>query len=628
VPSYSIPLSSSPTLYNFLFTGDFNGDGLPDLGTVVSPAASGSVVTALNTSSPGKPSFGTPSSLATGTGVNDIASGDVNGDGFSDLLITSSAGNASFLEADGKGSFANTYTGLSVPGVTVVDIQAADLNGDGYTDPVVISTLSSTYFLRGYITSGSANASLNTTFAQSGTAALTAIWPGNINFSGSTGKLNLQVNTAASSTSIGTTLTPTVYGQPVTFSSTVTSTAATGTPSGNITFKDAGVALAPAVTMTGGSASLTLSTLTAGPHTISAVYSGDSVFATSTSINQPQTVNQAQPVVTWNPSPTTIMYGTPIVAGQLNATASSTYFAAVPGTFNYNPLLGSVLGAGMQTLNTTFTPTDTLDFKTAISTANISVSKATPTVMWNPPAAIVVGTPLSATQLNATATGINGTLPGTFTYTPAAGTVLTAGAAQPLSVLFTPTDITDYNTATANTAITVIPLAVATLAPNTATLGAAATPITITGTGFLPNSTVNVNGTTLATFAYVNATTMTATIPATLLQTPQTLNITVFDPTQNQTSAQASFTVIAPPVTAVFTAPSTALPAQQPSATFNLTTPYPVPPPSPSPAPAAQTIPPSSSRAVAARPHSPSPRTPRPPPRYPSRAARTPASLS
>ena len=46
-------------------------------------------------------------------------------------------------------------------------------------------------------------------------------------------------------------------------------------------------------------------------------------------------------------------------------------------------------------------------------------------------------------------------VPGTFVYTPAAGTVLNAGAAQTLSVTFTPTDTANYTTATASVAITV-----------------------------------------------------------------------------------------------------------------------------------------------------------------------------
>src|SRR5438477_1859181 len=61
-------------------------------------------------------------------------------------------------------------------------------------------------------------------------------------------------------------------------------------------------------------------------------------------------------------------------------------------------------------------------------------SKVTPTITWPTPSPINNPTPLSTTQLDATAS-----VPGTFVYTPPAGTVLAAGT-QTLSVAFTPTD--------------------------------------------------------------------------------------------------------------------------------------------------------------------------------------------
>jgi len=76
-------------------------------------------------------------------------------------------------------------------------------------------------------------------------------------------------------------------------------------------------------------------------------------------------------------------------------------------------------------------------------------TQATPTITWPTPAAITYGTALSATQLDASAN-----VPGTFSYSPAAGTVLTAGK-QILSVTFTPTDTTDYTMATASVTLTV-----------------------------------------------------------------------------------------------------------------------------------------------------------------------------
>jgi predicted phage tail protein len=80
---------------------------------------------------------------------------------------------------------------------------------------------------------------------------------------------------------------------------------------------------------------------------------------------------------------------------------------------------------------------------------NLTVNKATPTITWATPAAITYGTALSATQLNATAS-----VPGSFVYSPAAGTVPAVGS-QTLSATFTPTDATDYTTATGTVNLTV-----------------------------------------------------------------------------------------------------------------------------------------------------------------------------
>ena len=89
-----------------------------------------------------------------------------------------------------------------------------------------------------------------------------------------------------------------------------------------------------------------------------------------------------------------------------------------------------------------------------------SKSQLTPAINWPIPAAITYGEPLSATQLDA-----KSTVAGTFTYSPAAGTVLGAGT-QTLSANFTPTDTTDYTTpATTTVRLTVNP------APVTATAG-------------------------------------------------------------------------------------------------------------------------------------------------------------
>ena len=155
-------------------------------------------------------------------------------------------------------------------------------------------------------------------------------------------------------------------------------------------------------------------------------------------------VDKVTPAITWA-TPADITFGTALSTTQLDATAS------VPGTLTYTPAAGTFLTVGTgQTLSVTFTPTDAADYTSASATATINVDKATPTINWANPPDITYGTALSAIQLDATAS-----VPGTFIYTPAAGTVLNPGAGQTLSVAFTPTDTTDYNTASATATINV-----------------------------------------------------------------------------------------------------------------------------------------------------------------------------
>ena len=72
--------------------------------------------------------------------------------------------------------------------------------------------------------------------------------------------------------------------------------------------------------------------------------------------------------------------------------------------------------------------------------------------MWPTPAPIVYGTALSGLQLDATST-----VPGTFAYSPAAGTVLTVGQ-QLLQATFMPADTVHYSTAKASVTLTVLPV--------------------------------------------------------------------------------------------------------------------------------------------------------------------------
>ena len=156
----------------------------------------------------------------------------------------------------------------------------------------------------------------------------------------------------------------------------------------------------------------------------------------------------ATPTITWS-APTAITYGTALSATQLNASAN------YAGTFAYSPASGTVLSAGTQSLKATFTPSDPTKVASATATNSITVNKATPSITWSTPAAVTVGTALSSTQLNATASFGGTSVPGTFVYSPAAGAAMNTAGAQTLSVTFTPTDTADYNSATGSVTLTV-----------------------------------------------------------------------------------------------------------------------------------------------------------------------------
>ena len=167
--------------------------------------------------------------------------------------------------------------------------------------------------------------------------------------------------------------------------------------------------------------------------------------AGGTSINSNIIMVKRCPIITWS-NPADIIYGTPLSATQLNATVN------VPGSFVYLPASGTILNTGANhNLLVTFTPTDTANYNVITKIVQINVIKADPVITWANPADINYGTLLSSTQLNATAS-----VPGTFIYSPFIGTLLPAGAAQNLSVTFTPTDETNYNSASKMVQINVI----------------------------------------------------------------------------------------------------------------------------------------------------------------------------
>jgi len=309
----------------------------------------------------------------------------------------------------------------------------------------------------------------------------------------------LTPSTAPTTTTLTPSVNPSVFGQQVSITTSVSPTSSSSfTPGGNVTFSDGSNAL-ETVDLTSGMAILNTSALTVGSHTITASYSGDANFNSSSSAALSQTVNQGTTTTTVSASSSPGITGQPVTFTAIVtpvAPSSGTPGATVTFLDGTTTLAPPVTLTGGQAAFTTSSLTSGAHSITAVyngdgnflastsSTFAEVINQAIPTITWPTPAAILYGTPLSSTQLDATAS-----VAGTFAYTPAASAVLSVGN-QTLSVTFTPTDTTDYTTATATVTLVVNP------GPPTITSPASGSSttissVTITGTG-IPGASVTI----------------------------------------------------------------------------------------------------------------------------------------
>ena len=128
----------------------------------------------------------------------------------------------------------------------------------------------------------------------------------------------------ATTTSVASSVNPSVFGQDVQFTATVAPASGTGTPTGTVQFTVDGANFGSAATMSGGSAtSPTIGTLTVGTHSVGATYRGDSAFSGGSG-SLTQTVNKADTTMVVSSS------GSPSVFRQ-SATFIATVSATAPG---------------------------------------------------------------------------------------------------------------------------------------------------------------------------------------------------------------------------------------------------------------------------------------------------------
>jgi len=302
-------------------------------------------------------------------------------------------------------TFNSTVTGgLSVPTGTVTFLDGVNSIGSSAVD-------------------GGGQASLATSSLTSGSHSITANYGGDSGHAASTSIVLLQsVQQTATTTTISSNLNPSVFGQSVTFTANVTTTA--GVPSGNVTFLD-GATLLATVAVSGGTASFSTSTLSVGSHTISANYGGDSDHSGSSGSTS-QSVNPASSSTALTSDINPAVFGqtttlTAAITTQFGGNATGTVtFTDGATTIGLSPISGNsavlttALAVGTHPLKATYSGDGNVSGSTS-SALSEKVNKASTSVTLtsseNP---AVVGDPVTYTAT--VVPQFSGTPSGTVTF--------------------------------------------------------------------------------------------------------------------------------------------------------------------------------------------------------------------
>lgn len=236
-------------------------------------------------------------------------------------------------------------------------------------------------------------------------------------------------------------------GQNVTFSVTATGTSLT------YRWKRGGVALIDGGNVSGASSSSLALTgvgaTDAGDYTVDVT---DGSLLTTTSAAAKLTIATLLSQTITFPTIASKTFG--LAPFAISATASSglpVSLAVVSGPATLATSTLTITAAGTVVLRATQAGNSTYAAAPVVE-QTVVIQKAAPVLTWSPPTSLPAGAALDGAVLNATAMPPGGT----FSYSPAAGTALTAGT-QTLAVTYTPAaaDVGNYAVATATRSVTV-----------------------------------------------------------------------------------------------------------------------------------------------------------------------------
>jgi parallel beta-helix repeat protein len=213
-------------------------------------------------------------------------------------------------------------------------------------------------------------ASLNNSTLSIGTHPITASYSGSGNFDPSSATINETITAITTKLALTASPNPAALGQPVTIVATATAIGSQQIPSGTVTFFDGSTVLGTALLGASGQASIAISTLALGTHTLTASYPSGTSFGNSTSPPIQETILASSFTVTLGPSTITIHPGQ---QGSVAVQLSSVGLFSGPLTLSYGALpeyASASLSSSSVSLTQGGTGTATLTLNTAAKTAS------------------------------------------------------------------------------------------------------------------------------------------------------------------------------------------------------------------------------------------------------------------
>ena len=423
----------------------------------ISSTSTTTVLTAGGTSSlSGKPVTLTvtvisPTGIPTGSvifrdGAANIGQGTLNAQGVATLSISSLAvgphtltavyqGDSSYLTSTSAPPLVETIslatTGLTLAspanpvdvGTTVTFTSVLTGNGVAPTGALTLHDGSAVIATQNVTNTGTFTFSI--TSLAIGTHTLTAQYAGDANNSPATSNaITIAVQQAATTTSLTSSANPSTVGQNLTLTAVVTSSGVNLT--GSVSFLDGGSAVGSAALSANGMATLTTGSLSFGPHTLTAVYSGDANHTTSTSAALSEQIVQVAGVVltsSLNPSisgTNVVFSATMLGVGSLIPTGSVTFSdgantlaTVLLGATGAGSLQTSALTVGSHTITASYSGDSNYAAASSslIQTVQSANTQVALTASANP---ATYATPLA---LSATVTSNGGLATGTVNFT-------------------------------------------------------------------------------------------------------------------------------------------------------------------------------------------------------------------